>query len=582
MSFSSEVSNLKPQVAVTCRRLPPELPLPCARADTDSLDNWLHRGGVHVVKSGSHRTVYRVDAAECGLYVKHYHARSTVGRGKQLFRRSAARREYRNSVELARRGLPTATPLAFGEIRRRGLTAESYFVSREIEGGRPLDALLFAEIADLPSRVQSRWRRVVTIRLAEFCAAMHAAGVWQNDLHLGNILVRTLTHECAENSGGQVDVELFLIDLPGVKFSPPLGWRRSRDSLAMLLAGLRERTSRSERRRFWRSYLAARPNLVLPPSTGHDLASAERDIDAAAWRHAHRVVSSRDKRALRSNRDFQRMTIAGRTVHAVADVSTELLAYLASDPEQPIREARHSPIKISHSSVVVKSELTLRSGNVAVAYKRSRVKTAGKRLLSPLRPSRALRGWMLGHALLQRGIATARPLCVIEPRRGRDAWLATEWVAGARNLHLYLWELAQRPLAERANRAAQCAAGLGRLIGRLHGWNIAHRDLKACNLVAVEEGSDVRVLLIDLDGIQRPRRLTLATRVRDLARLATSMSMHAWLGRAAHWRFLSAYLRALHFGSRPDKRELKSLWRDVKTASALKRSRMVEAGKTVA
>ena len=542
------------------------------------LPEWIERGQAAVVKRGAHRTVYRVELPPGSFYVKHYHGRSAADRGKHLLRASPARREFNKTKEIARRGLPAARPLAVGEARRGGLIAESYFVSAELQGARPLSEFLFEIVPSLPPREQATIRRALTERLAELCGAMHEAGVWQNDLHLGNILVRDCAATANEPHLRPPRLELFLIDVPGVRFSPPLGWRRSRDSLAMLLAGLRERTTRTERWRFWRRYLEARPRLALPGP----LRVALDELDTAAWRHAHRIVASRDKRCVRDNRDFYQLRRPGMTACAVEDLPRELLAKLAADPESPIREARHAPIKISHSSVVVRTELELAGGPVTAAYKRSRVKSPAKRLLAPLRQSRALKGWRLGHALLQRGISTARPLCVIEPSRGRDAWLATEWIEGAQNLHLYLWDLATRSGRERAARAMQCAAALGRLIGRMHGWRISHRDLKACNLVAVERADDVQVSIIDLDGVELRRRSSAANRASDLARLATSMTMHSWLGDSARLRFLKSYLRSLYFGAPSDACELRELWHAVAPLSESKRTQMARAGKRVA
>jgi tRNA A-37 threonylcarbamoyl transferase component Bud32 len=177
-----------------------------------------------------------------------------------------------------------------------------------------------------------------------------------------------------------------------------------------------------------------------------------------------------------------------------------------------------------------------------------------------------MHGWFLGHALLQRGIPTARPLAAWEPKGSlwrRDAYLATDWIAGAQNLHLYLWDLATRDPAERARRLRQCAESLGATLGRMHGWHVGHRDLKGCNLVVVEHAERVETLLIDLDGVYLSRQLRPARRARDLARLAASLEAHPWIGRTDRLRFLRAYLA--ESSTRP--RHWKPLWRDITTRS---------------
>jgi len=217
---------------------------------------------------------------------------------------------------------------------------------------------------------------------------------------------------------------------------------------------------------------------------------------------------------------------------------------------------------------------------VCVAYKRGRGRSWWKAFTLNFRRSRALCAWKLGHALLLRGIPTARPWAVCEPRTWglkRESYLATQWLDGATNLHLYGWQLAKADAATRRKRVWQCASSLGRLVGKMHAWRVTDRDLKGCNLVVVERPDRVDIYLIDLDGVRIAWWLSPRTRARDLARLATSVELHPWLSRTDRLRFLRAYFKAT--GEQGD---WKRLWQAIAAKSACQTLRLIRQQRLVA
>jgi serine/threonine protein kinase len=88
-----------------------------------------------------------------------------------------------------------------------------------------------------------------------------------------------------------------------------------------------------------------------------------------------------------------------------------------------------------------------------------------------------------------------------------------------------------------ARRRALLVA-LGRALRALHEAEVAHRDLKAPNLLVEETREGWRFPLVDVDGADpRYGPLGWARRVRDLARLAASLP----LASAERLRVLAAY-----------------------------------------
>ncbi|MGH7136489.1 MAG: lipopolysaccharide kinase InaA family protein, partial [Pirellulales bacterium] len=390
----------------------------------------------------------------------------------------------------------------------------------------------------------ARVRRKLAVALGRLCAAAHRQGLDHDDLHAGNLLVRV--DSCHGERGDDRLPELFVIDLPGARVSRPLGRRRTVANLTMLAAACSAFASASDMARFLRAYLAERPDFAC--GGGRELSQR---VARAIPARKRRIARSRDKRSLRLNRDFYRASQATAKAMAVADMPHEQLTRLLEVPHAPLEANTHRPYKLSHRSMVVQADLTLDGGGTLVAYKRVRPRNWWKTLLHYFRRNPALAAWYYGHALLLRGIATARPLAVVQQQRlglPADGFLATEWIAGASNLHFYLWQLAERPLAERRRRTRQVCESLGRLLGRMHAWHVSHRDLKGCNILVVERDHTVDCYLIDADSVHLPYRLLPLFRRFNLGRLAASMEAHPWVSRGDRLRFFRTYLSELRRG----------------------------------
>ncbi|MDR3636582.1 MAG: type II toxin-antitoxin system RelE/ParE family toxin, partial [Isosphaeraceae bacterium] len=83
------------------------------------LDEWRRRGRLTVVKTGPHRVVYRVDLDEGAVFIKHFLVPDFRAKLRQWFRRGKGRNEGRRTRYLSAIGVPTITPVALGEQRKR-------------------------------------------------------------------------------------------------------------------------------------------------------------------------------------------------------------------------------------------------------------------------------------------------------------------------------------------------------------------------------------------------------------------------------------------------------------------------------
>ncbi|MEI8372947.1 MAG: lipopolysaccharide kinase InaA family protein [Planctomycetota bacterium] len=234
------------------------------------------------------------------------------------------------------------------------------------------------------------------------------------------------------------------------------------------------------------------------------------------------------------------------TVWSDPAVHEPLRRSIAANPGNLIQAVTSRPVKIGRESLIVEAGLTVGNRSIPVAVKQYRPRTLWKALAALFRPAKAMQNWRKAEFLLSHDIATPQPLLACRPRgwtTTSTSFLVTPWIENSENLHLFGWRIANRPIAARLRVASQCAEALGRLIRRMHDAGAPHRDLKAANLLVVEECCDVTVYLIDLDGLQPGKYVSFKRQARDLARLAAGLSAHPWVTRSICRRFLRAYLR---------------------------------------
>jgi len=518
------------------------------------LEQWLAAGQAQVVKHGAHRIVYRVDLPDRAFYVKHYQSPHFARASRNLVRASASRREWRKVREMAKREISTIRPLAVCERSERVLVRDSYFVSEALTDSYPLDEFLASHLPRWPNETQAQILRQIAQEGARLCARLHRAGVWHNDLHAGNILLHV---ESSAPDTSRAEVRLALIDVPGVRFSGPLKWRRSRANLASLEAGLCKWFPLSLRWQFLKIYTSARDDITMP-----SISQAAIEIKRAAINHSHRVLRSRDRRCLRNNRDFRRLETSHGRVYSFCGIAAAHLTALADHPERLYRDGFRRRADEENDRDMVETTLDVSGVKTQVLLTRYRYTNWFEALLGRFRRSRALVAWQRGHALLARGIETPRPLAMSEPRGrwfARDSYLATQRIAGAVELHEYARQLASKTTLLRAQRIRQLAQSVGALMGRMHAAGLSLRHLNVDRLLVVERPEGVDVSVADVGGLPFRRRDSRTIRSRDLARLTTATNALHWLSRTARARLLKSYLAQFPLESRDWKRA----WRQI-------------------
>jgi tRNA A-37 threonylcarbamoyl transferase component Bud32 len=326
--------------------------------------------------------------------------------------------------------------------------------------------------------------------------AIHAAGLVQEDLHLGNFLRYT--------------DQLYVIDGDAIRaLTPgkPLDETRATSNLALLLAQLPTAWSVYQKN-FLEAYVAGGGCLIA------DRKFLENELlRIKAWRLKDFLGKTvRDCTLFAVKHSMLRFT-------AVARREAEFLAPLLDEPDAAILSGR----LLKDGNTCTVAQVTQNGHDLVI--KRYNLKSIQHLLSRLLRPSRAWHSWRAGHLLQFLGIATPTPLALIEERFGklrRRAFLLNEFCPGISLLD-YL-----SPKRVPDNEVAQAIISLFKA---LHDMRISHGDLKASNLLWHEK----QVFVIDLDALVRHASAEGYARAwrRDRARMlrnwpATSV-LHQWL-----------------------------------------------------
>ena len=311
---------------------------------------------------------------------------------------------------------------------------------------------------------------------------LHASGLIQEDLHLGNFL--------------RQDETVFVIDGDAVRvisLGKPLDGKRASCNLAILLAQLPPAWD-SCQEALIQGYLSGGGCAIL------DMAALDRErVRIRHWRLM----------------DFLRKTVRDCTLFVVRRSVFQFVAVKREEFEH------FSPLLASMDETIRQGTLLkdgrtctvaqIRLGERSLVVKRYNLKNCWHALERLWRPSRAWHSWRAGHCLRFLGIPTPEPLALLEERVGplrRRAFLISAYCPGM--------DLSKQ-LASAEEPQREVAEAIIALFRALCEQRISHGDLKATNLFW-HEG---RVFMIDLDAMIQHHSASSFLRAwrRDRARL---------------------------------------------------------------
>jgi serine/threonine protein kinase len=535
--------------------------------DAPSEENWT------LVKQNSSRSVYRGTVGQTDIYLKHFHGRSLFHRIARILGVSQAAREMYYAKYLTASGVETPKPLSASTGK------PEWYAAVAVENAIPGDQWhqMQLDSGDPGRREINR----ATIALSELVARMHDSGVIHRDLHCGNILVTTRKNA----------TKLILTDLHRLQRKVRLSRLARTANLAQLLHDRRDTTTRTQRLRFLKHYLAQ-------SQLRGTLRGWEFMIDQMARRYTRKHHAHRDRRVNGKGRYFTTVSLDNHwkglailaskhrppgSVAAGQVFTRQQWKEVLSRGESLLEGDDIEVIKDSPSGRVVRRRLKVGQTELDVHVKRPRRKRAWKVILDCLRPSRSLRAFRIGHQLMTRGVDTAVPLAAIEKRVAgflTDSILITETVSALhlnQFLHVRLAHVTDPQLSGLSQSKQESIArnvldSLGLMVRRLHDNNLVHRDLKSGNILVHWTPQDgPNIVVIDLDGLKRVARISMRQRFQGLMRLNVSLLECTSVSHTGRLRMLLGYLRRPGIG----RIQFKPYWRVLQQWSAKKLSQQI-------
>ncbi len=385
---------------------------------------------------------------------------------KLLVGRKAARhfqRELAGARLLAEQGLDTPALLAQGFVEGQG----GWLLFEYIEQAHSLwDA--WRDVAHEPWL--SAGQEAVLAQALGVIARLHGRGLYQADLHLDNLLVEGERLWVIDGGG-------VLAETPG----QPLAQARVLENLGLFFAQLPAELD-AHLEELLIHYLLVNGEHALPlEALQAAIAKARR------WRLRDYLSKvARDCSLFSARIGAFGLRVVRR------DCAAELEPLLAA-PDQALDGGQR--LKQGGTATVARLPLLTRD----VVAKRYNIKGFSHWLKRFWRPSRAWHSWVEGNRLLLLGIATPRPLAVIERRwcwlRGR-AYLITEYCGGQDIIVRF------KAFHEGSPPEADLLA-LDRLFAALLRERISHGDLKGHNLFW--DDAQAAWSLIDLDAMRQHR-----------------------------------------------------------------------------
>ncbi len=516
-----------------------------------AFDQWLANGSAEVVKSGPHRTVYRVPLATGAVYAKHCRINGPRAWAREVLRVPKARLEFENAMRLRSLGISAAVPLAWGTPDTRW-PGQSFLITRDLAPAVPFPD--FIESHELSPNSRREFARA----LGEFLARLHENGISHPDPHPGNLLVDLV-------AGAP---QFSLLDVHAIRFGASLSWSASRANLVRFNRWYQLRASQTDRLRFWEAYRAARPSIP----------DAARELERATLASNRRFWMARTARYAGTHRSIRRVRAGRVRGLAVRNIPDDFLRALLANPDAAFTRPGTRLLKQCVSSTVAELEMPTPDGTRTVILKRVNVRSAFDPLKNLFRSSAVRRSWLLGHGLRERWLPTPRPLAMFHVYRAgflpADGYLLTEKVPNAVGL----------PEAVKACRDPHIlrawAEKLARVVRAMHERGVSHRDLKAPNVMlenATSDPANATSVLIDLVGVRASTdAVPFARRAKELARLNASFLAMPHVTRTERLRFLRAYLSA-------GEKQLnwKTWWNAVSEATAAKVAKNRRSGRSI-
>ena len=409
-----------------------------------------------------------------GLIIKIFKRPHFFDQVKYLFRPPRSRKEWQISQKLSHLGIPTPSLVAYVALRRSCFLTKDLVVFREISNVEPL--INWIEKNFIQKTLPLSERKKVVRTLGGFVRKIHDRGIFSNDFHQGNILIKT--------EPGKPPL-FYLSDLHAIRVKKELTLQERIKNLSQFN---NFRIPVSDRMRFLSAYLQAGGLKGVSKKT------LAKEIASVSFTHWGHLWQKRKKRSLRPGKGLKAFEVGPwkgmSREEFFLENSFPFFDWLSSEFKGTGSFAKEVLYPENGKSLIIRY------------YKQtnffSHLKTVGA--LSP-----AKRAWVIIHNLIMRGIPTVSPVAFGEKKRCgilQHCFIAYKKIPEEKpNLFSLSELLTKTSFEENPSLKKEFLFKLARLIRWMHQTGVSIKGMNAGDFWMTLHNEKISLFLGDWQGI---------------------------------------------------------------------------------
>lgn len=411
---------------------------------------------------------------------------------KYLFRSSRSRKEWQIGQKLSNLGILTPFLVTYVALRRWCFLTKDLIVSKEIIGADPL--INWVEINIIQRASPFSERKEVIRTLGRFVRRIHDQGIFSNDFHQGNILIKAEPRQ---------PPLFYLIDLHAIRVKKELTLRERIKNLSQFN---NFRIPVRDRMRFLNAYLQEEGLKGVSKKT------LAKEIASASFTHWGHLWHKRKKRALRPGKELKAFEVGPWKGMARKEFFSEkfplFFDWLSSECKGAGSFAKEVVYPENGKNLVIRY------------YKQSNFFSYLKTLVA-LSPAR--KNWVIIHNLIMRGISTVSPVAFGERKRYgilQDCFIAHEKIPEENPNFLSLSEILAETLFEKnPSFKKEFLFKLARLIRWMHQTGVSLKGMNSGDFWIILHKEKISLFLGGWQGITIEKTVGRHEVAQDLKRI---------------------------------------------------------------